>query len=276
MFINFRTSVSFNSVPRPMGVSSKQQLVPKFKSTAAHFKPLLRRDGDHGGILDAIPCKYFPVTPLSKELYASVEVYNHVNEPMKLQIQQVLAAYLTKIFDVASKSTGAHVEECFLSIPYYFTASDRQVIMEAAKIAGFPFIKLINETAALAASYAFFKKTSLPAANEPPKKVVFVDVGYSQAQIALAEVHKDGARVLLACHSTEVGGFYFDDVIRKYYVSVFKDTKKLDASTNRKAWIKLAEEAERAKKATSAANTKVISQIECLMEDTDFKADIDR
>ncbi|KAE9552485.1 hypothetical protein FO519_004298 [Halicephalobus sp. NKZ332] len=270
------TAVAFNSIPRSIGVPARQLVVSKFKSTVAFFKPLLRRDADHGGILDAIPCKCFPVNPLSKDLYASVEVYNHQNEPVRLEVQQVLGAYLTKLFDIARASTGVIVEECFLTVPYYYTISDRQVILEAAKIAGFPFIKLINETAALAASYAFFKKTSLPASNEPPKKIVFVDVGYSQAQISMAEVHKDGARVVLAQHSTEVGGYYFDNVIREYFAAVFMETKKLNAKNNRKAWLRLAEEAEKAKKSTSAAYTKVISQVECLMEDTDFKAEIDR
>lgn len=208
--------------------------------------------------------------------YIRINFQNHQNEPVRLEIQQVLGAYITKLFDIARKATGVVVEECFLTVPYYYTISDRQVILEAAKIAGFPFIKLINETAALAASYAFFKKTSLPAPNEPPKKVVFVDVGYSQAQISMAEVHKDGARVVLAQHSTEVGGYYFDNVIREYFASVFLQTKKLDAKSNRKAWLRLAEEAEKAKKSTSAAYTKVISQVECLMEDTDFKAELDR
>uniref|UniRef100_A0AC34QQR6 Uncharacterized protein n=1 Tax=Panagrolaimus sp. JU765 TaxID=591449 RepID=A0AC34QQR6_9BILA len=270
------TAVSFNSVPRAMGVSARQQVVPKFKSTVAFFKPLLRRDVEHGEILDAIPCKHFAVNPASNELYAGVEVYNHQNEPVKYHIQQVLGAYLTKLFELARSSTGVAVEECFLTVPYYFTVSDRQVILEAAKIAGFPFVKLINETAALAASYAFFKKSSLPPANEQPKKVVFVDVGYSQAQVALAEVHKDGARVVLAQHCSEVGGYYFDNVIRHYFAEVFQSSKKLDAKSNRKAWLRLAEEAEKAKKSTSAASTKVLSQVECLMEDTDFKAEIDR
>ena len=164
----------------------------------------------------------------------------------------------------------------FFQVPYYLTVADRHVIMEAAQIAGFPFIKLINETAALTASYAFFKKATLPAPPEPPKKVVFVDVGYSQAQLVLAEVHQHGAKVRYAQHSHEVGGFYFDNAIRGYFAEEYQRTKALNARSNRRAWLRLLDEAERAKKSVCAASTKTIVQIECLMEDTDFKAEIDR
>uniref|UniRef100_A0AC34F6X3 Uncharacterized protein n=1 Tax=Panagrolaimus sp. ES5 TaxID=591445 RepID=A0AC34F6X3_9BILA len=141
---------------------------------------------------------------------------------------------------------------------------------------GFPFVKLINETAALTASYAFFKKATLPAPPEPPKKVVFVDIGYSQAQIILSEVSQQGAKVKLVQHSREVGGFFFDDAIRRYFADEYKKKTKLDAKSSRRAWLRLADEAERAKKSVCAASTKTIAQIECLMEDTDFKAEIDR
>uniref|UniRef100_A0A7E4ZW65 Hsp70 protein-domain-containing protein n=1 Tax=Panagrellus redivivus TaxID=6233 RepID=A0A7E4ZW65_PANRE len=271
------TAVAYNAKPRPIGVSARQLVVAKSKSTVAFFKPLLRRNVEsHGRILDAIPCETTAVDLKSKDKYATVKVYDENNTAHTYAIQQVLGTYITKLFGVAKAATGTHVEECFMTVPYYFTVSDRQVILEAAKIAGVPFIKLINETAALAASYAFFKKATLPAANETPKKVVFVDVGYSQAQISVADVHKEGAKVLLARHSTEVGGFFFDDVIRGYFADVFQQTKKLDARANRKAWLRLADEAEKAKKSMSAASTKLFAQVECLMEDTDFKAEIDR
>ena len=71
------TAVSYNSTPRPMGVSSKQQSVPKFKSTCAHFTPLLCRTvQEHGPILDAIPCQVNAVNLNSdaKDLYATVTV----------------------------------------------------------------------------------------------------------------------------------------------------------------------------------------------------------
>jgi molecular chaperone DnaK (HSP70) len=273
------TCVSFNTAPRPMGYSSKQQAIPKFKSTCAQFKPLLCRTvEDHGPILDAIPCEVKPVNLNSdqNDLYATVTVMDSKNQPITFTVQQVLAAFLTKLFSIAREATGTHVEECLLAVPYYLTAADRHVIMEAAQIAGFNFIKLINETAALTASYAFFKKATLPAPPEPPKRVVFVDVGYSQAQLILAEVQQQSAKVVLAKHSREVGGFFFDDAIRKYFAEEFMKTKKLDARSNRRAWLRLADEAERAKKSVCAASTKTIAQIECLMEDTDFKAEIDR
>uniref|UniRef100_A0A914YCM4 Uncharacterized protein n=1 Tax=Panagrolaimus superbus TaxID=310955 RepID=A0A914YCM4_9BILA len=273
------TSVSFNSTPRPMGYSSKQQAVPKCKSTCAQFTPLLCRTvQDHGPILDAIPCEVKAVNLNSdvKDLYATVTVLDSKNQPITFTVQQVLAAFLTKLFTIAHDATQTHVEECLLAIPYYLTAADRHVIMEAAQIAGFPFVKLINETAALTASYAFFKKATLPAPPDAPKKVVFVDIGYSQAQIILSEVHQQGAKVKLVQHSREVGGFFFDDAIRGYFADEFKKKTKLDARSSRRAWLRLADEAERAKKSVCAASTKTIAQIECLMEDTDFKAEIDR
>jgi molecular chaperone DnaK (HSP70) len=273
------TSVSFNSTPRPMGYSSKQQAVPKFKSTCAYFTPLLCRTvEDHGPILDAIPCQVNAVNLNSdaKDLYSTVTVMDSKNQPITFSIQQVLAAFFTKLFTIAHDATRVHVEECLLAIPYYLTVADRHVIMEAAQIAGFPFIKLINETAALTASYAFFKKATLPAPPEAPKKVVFVDIGYSQAQIVLSEVHQLGAKVRYTKHSREVGGFFFDDAIRGYFADEYKKKTKLDARSNRRAWLRLADEAERAKKSVCAASTKTIAQIECLMEDTDFKAEIDR
>ena len=94
-----------------MGISSKQVAIPKFQSTCANFKSLLCRTVEHHGIiLDAIPSRVNPVNLNSprSDLYATVTVKNASNQDVTLTIQQVLAAYLTKIFSIAK-------EVCFKS-----------------------------------------------------------------------------------------------------------------------------------------------------------------
>lgn len=132
----------------------------------------------------------------------------------------------------------------------------------------------MNETSATALSYGFYK-TDLPAEEEKPRNVVFVDCGNANLQVSACAFVK-GKLKMLASSWDSVGGRDFDAVLADYFAREFQDKYKINAKGNARAWLRLLTEVEKIKKQMSANSTKLPLNIECFMEDKDVSSTIQR
>uniref|UniRef100_A0A915LF74 Uncharacterized protein n=1 Tax=Meloidogyne javanica TaxID=6303 RepID=A0A915LF74_MELJA len=172
----------------------------------------------------------------------------YLNEERIFTPEQVLACLFTHLRLLLSKSLGADINECVMSVPFYFDEKQRLAVIAAGKIASLK-IRLINEHAALAYNYGIYKGMNLPKSEEPPKIVAFVDC---------------------------VGGHYFDLLLRDYFVVQFKEKYNIDVTKNPRAMFRLLDECEKLKKQMSANSQNIPFHIECFMNDVDVSGSMQR
>ena len=110
---------------------------------------------------------------------------NVLGEQRLLRPEQLMAALLSELRNIAEKDQGTKVTDCVISIPMFFTEAQRRAMLDAAHIVGLNVLRLIHETTATALAYGIYK-TDLPA--DKPMNVAFVDAGNSSLQVKLARI----------------------------------------------------------------------------------------
>merc|ERR1719259_1528428 len=200
---------------------------------------------------------------------------NYMGKEQEYTPEQITAMLFTKLKTTAEEALNAKVKDVVISCPSYFTDCERRGLLDAAYMAGLNVLKLMNDTTATALSYGIYKQ-DLPAPEEKPRNVVFVDAGHSGIQVFAVAFNKGKLKVLATTFDDNLGGSNFDRVIADHFVETFKKQYKVDASTNKKAYLKLLTEVEKLKKQMSANSTQLPINIECFMDDKDVSGRLSR
>lgn len=264
--------VAFTEKNRVLGVAAKNQLVTNMKNTISGFKHLLGRkfrDPVVQNELHQIPYKVEEMQDGGIGIRVNYLEEEHVFSP-----EQLLAMLFTKLKDTSTAALQAQIHDCVISVPSYYTNAERKALSDAAGIAGLNVLRLINETTATALQYGFYKQ-DLPAAEEKPRNVVFVDFGHSSIQISVCAFNKSKLKMLSAA-SDRVGGRDVDIALAEHFSKEFIGKYKIDPRTNKKAFVRLLAEIEKIKKQMSANSTKLPLNIECFMNDIDVHSSIAR
>jgi heat shock protein 4 len=182
--------------------------------------------------------------------------------------------YLTKIRDIAAKELKTAVSDVTISVPAWFTDVQRRAMLDAAEIAGLKVLRLINDTTATALGYGI-TKLDLPGPEEKPRRVMFVDIGYSDYTASVVEFRKGELNVKATAFDHHFGGRDFDKALTEHFADEFKEKFKIDIRTHPKAWNRTLAAAEKLKKILSANPAAPLS-IESLMEDVDVRTIVKR
>ena len=153
--------------------------------------------------------------------------------------QEISAMILQKLKADAEAYLGAPVTEAVITVPAYFTDSQRQATKDAGKIAGLDVKRIINEPTAAALAYGVDK--------EAAQKVMVYDLGGGTFDVSILEIDDGVIEVLATAGNNRLGGDDFDECIMKYLVGEFKRTDGVDLSTDKVAMQRLKEAAEKAK-----------------------------
>lgn len=199
---------------------------------------------------------------------------NYMDEEHLFSPEQILAMLFTKLKVDATAALQTQIYDCVITVPSYFTNSERKALLDAGGIAGLNCLRLLNETTAIALSYGFYK-TDFPAPEEKPRNVIFVDFGHSSIQVAAVAFNKGKLKVL-ATASDLVGGRDIDILLAEHFSNEFVQKYKIDARTNKRAFLRLLTEVEKLKKQMSANSTKLPLGIECFMDDKDVSSAMSR
>ena len=135
-------------------------------------------------------------------------------------------------------------------------------------------MRVFNDTTASALGYGI-TKTDLPDPSAKPRTVAFVDMGYSSYQIAIVQFTKGNLVVKSTAFDRNLGGRDFDQALANHFIEEFKTKYKMDVSENKKAAYRLRTACEKVKKILSA-NAVTMLNVECLMNDRDVSAQIQR
>ena len=165
--------------------------------------------------------------------------------------QEISAMILQKLKADAEAYLGSPVTEAVITVPAYFTDSQRQATKDAGKIAGLDVKRIINEPTAAALAYGVDK--------EQAQKIMVYDLGGGTFDVSILEIDDGVIEVLATAGNNRLGGDDFDQCVMKYLVSEFKRTDGIDLSGDKVAMQRLKEAAEKAKIELSGVTTSNIN-----------------
>lgn len=166
--------------------------------------------------------------------------------------QEVSAMILQKLKADAEAYIGETVNQAVITVPAYFSDSQRQATKDAGKIAGLEVLRIINEPTAAALAYGVDK-------DSQDQKVLVFDLGGGTFDVSLMEIGDGIFEVLATSGNNRLGGDDFDQKIIDWLVKEFKETSGIDLSQDKTAMQRLKEAAEKAKIELSGVMTSNIN-----------------
>ena len=181
-----------------------------------------------------------------------ISIKRHMGSDYKVDIdgkkytpQEISAMILQKLKTEAEGYLGEKVTDAVITVPAYFTDSQRQATKDAGQIAGLNVQRIINEPTAAALAYGIDKE------NE--QKIVVYDLGGGTFDVSVIEIGDGVQEVLATAGNNHLGGDDFDQRLIDYFVAEFKKSDGIDLKNDKFAMQRLKDKAEKAKIALSNA-----------------------
>ena len=175
-----------------------------------------------------------------------ISIKRHMGSDYKVDIdgkkytpQEISAMILQKLKTEAEGYLGEKVTDAVITVPAYFTDSQRQATKDAGQIAGLNVQRIINEPTAAALAYGIDKE------NE--QKIVVYDLGGGTFDVSVIEIGDGVQEVLATAGNNHLGGDDFDQRLIDYFVAEFKKSDGIDLKNDKFAMQRLKDEAEKAK-----------------------------
>jgi molecular chaperone DnaK len=153
--------------------------------------------------------------------------------------QEISAMILQKLKTDAEAYLGEPVTQAVITVPAYFTDSQRQATKDAGRIAGLEVLRIINEPTAAALAYGMDKENN--------QKILVYDLGGGTFDVSILEIGDGVFQVLATAGNNRLGGDDFDQLIMDYIADDFKKNNGIDLRQDKMALQRLKEAAEKAK-----------------------------
>jgi heat shock 70kDa protein 4 len=263
--------VGFGPKSRYLGEAAKTQEISNLKNTVGSLKRLAGRTLKDPDV--QIEQKFVSAPLVDCNGIVGAEV-SYQGKKEKFSSTQLIAMFLSKVKQTAAAELKLPVADVVMSVPPWFTDVQRRAIIDAAEIAGLKPLRIMNDTTAAALGYGI-TKLDLPAAEEKPRRVCFIDIGHSNYSASIVEFKKGELTVKSTAYDRHFGGRDFNIALVNHFQKEFKGKYRIDIASNPKALARVDAAAEKLKKILSANQQAPIS-IESLMNDIDVNAMVTR
>lgn len=243
------------------------------KNTICNFKRLLGRRYNDLFVQQEKDCNSYEIVE-GKNGFANIEV-NYLNERKRFTPEQITGIMFTKLKQIIANELATKPVDCVIGVPCFFTDMERRAMLEAAQIAGWNCLRLLNETTAVALCYGFYK-ADLPEQTEKPRLVAFVDLGYTTLQTSIAALNKGKLKMIATAFDPSLGGRDFDRIIMDTIREDFQKRYKIDSFSSIKSKLRLRNECEKAKKSMSTIAQPIPISIDSFIDDKDVSGKISR
>lgn len=258
--------VGFTEKMRALGPPGKTQQMRNLRNTLSNIKrlvgrsfedPLCARDRSRSGR---------PTwTDIDGSLGVSVQFRN---ERRDFRCEQIAAMLFSKLRSICESATQQKAVDFVISVPSYFSNDHRNAVINAGRIAGLNVLGVINDLSAVAMNYGFYRFTK-DFTFTKPIRVMFVDFGASHFGVNIAEYSADKVKILGSADDPYFGGSDVDVLLAEVFARRFQEKYKLDIHEDNRAWSRLVEACEKAKKTLNTNPTAPIN-VECVMNDRDL------
>ncbi|KAJ2810933.1 lumenal Hsp70 protein [Coemansia furcata] len=226
--------------------------------------------------------KQFPNRMVKEPLTGMVGFQYGANANETLTVQEIVAMQLRHAQQLVKESEGVVVKDAVFTVPSFFDRNQRQAMLDAAQLAGFRTLALVNDGSAVALNYAMSRSFA------KPEKHVFYDMGAGKTVATVAGFSmRSAAKALKSKKATVInvqafaadstlGGQEVDFVVRDLLVDKFMaSNREADVRGNDRAMNRLLKEAKRVKTILSA-NTEATASVEGVLPGIDFRTQVSR
>ena len=222
------------------GLLAFRQAVTNPKHTIFGVKRLIGRPFDHPMLAEQIPLSPFEIVAGPRG-DARVMLRDDMLPP-----SAICAEILAEVKDRAQAFLGEPVRQAVITVPAYFTDSQRAATRDAGKIAGLEVLRMINEPTAAALAYGHDRQEG---------RVLVFDLGGGTFDVSIVDVRGGMFRVVATGGDTRLGGEDFDDRVVNLFLHELRDQHEVDLSDDANAMQRLREEARNIRHELSEAVT---------------------
>ena len=218
--------------------------------------------------------KLWPFNVVSGSNEKPMIVVKHRGAEKQFSAEEISSMVLLKMKITAEAYIGSLVKNAVVTVPAYFTDSQRQATKDAGTIAGLNVIRIINEPTAAAIAYGL-NKNYASGSSVGEKNVLIFDLGGGTFDVSILTIEAGIFDVKATAGNSHLGGEDFDNRMLNYFVEEFKRMHKKDISGDPRSLRRLRTACERAKRTLSSyARTSI--EVESLYEGIDFRSKISR
>ncbi|KAK9748924.1 hypothetical protein RND81_02G090400 [Saponaria officinalis] len=264
--------VAFSQNDRLIGDAAKNQVSSNPTNTIYDAKRLIGRRFTDQTVQSDIKLWPFKVLSCPTKDCKPMIVVTYKGDEKHFTAEEISAMVLMKMKETAESYLGSEVKDAVVTVPAYFSDSQRQATKDAGIIAGLNVMRIINEPTAAAIAYGLERKG---ADSNVKRNVLVFDLGGGTFDVSLVTVGKDLFEVKAISGDTHLGGGDFDNRLVNHFVAEFKSKHKVDISGSPRSLGRLRAACERVKRALSST-TETAIEIDCLYEGIDFCSVISR
>ena len=257
--------VAFTKTDRLIGDAAKNQSAMNPENTVFDSKRMLGRK--FNDIKNEL--KHWPFKVIEDKNGKPLIEVNYKDEIKQFTPEEISSMVILKLKDIAEKYLGEKVEDVVITVPAYFSDSQRQSTKDAATIAGINVLRIINEPTAAILGFAIDKDQT------KEKNILVFDCGGGTHDISLISVEDGVFEVKATGGDSRLGGEDFDNRMVDYFAEEFKKKYKKDIFENKKALRRLRTACERAKRQLSSSTVANI-EIDGFLDGIDFISSISR
>jgi heat shock protein 4 len=258
--------------PRALGETAKTSMMSNIQNTVRSIKRYIGRSLLEPDLKNEEVLQMAQVVDGEREVAFKVNI---AGEEKLYEATKMCSMMFQDLRAIAELECKAPVLDCVIGVPGYWSDRQRRALHDAATMAGFKVMRLLSEPTASAVAYGCNPKRELPKEGEDPLNVMICDMGHSNFQVSMCQFVKGKVTVLGQVADANFGARNFDQMLLEHFAALFKETKKVDIMSNKKATARLLAACEKCKMLLSANSTANVN-VECIMNDVDVSGNITR